>query len=493
MLTVKFLNLSFFEPEVLELLGSSLVARTEPNKTPDLAPQALRSRSASPALLGAQSEAGAVGQGTTVAAVERVPEVTAVGRGQNPKSITTMASAAKVLLARREDGERPGGPFSPSPPPAAALQDPSSKKSAVAGRRNPPTAEVDELVDSNNLSIVRGGEDKAETQLSRWCVSSRFEGRPDGAPRILNGSNARGKLIVGQYSTGESPERNERRSESRRVSPGGESVEQPPQPDAIASPGVCALATAAVTLVDGRPATGQQQLYTPQQGGVRWDVGTIGSGTAGTAAEQGEVGSAEGEVRAGDHHGSTSEATRRLLREALRVKRVLAEMDKADATRSAIDNGLGDEDPEKFLASLGLVELKPLSARLVEALERAPRPLLGDPSVAVPEPRTTRGLRDQVRNAACLCALCVVLSYFCAEVPKHEVHLVRCHPSSPYTSNIRQIPFPGRALTMFWENVGRKFHTSVFRSIKQQPSGALVRHLYSMPPEPDPYQPKRIH
>ncbi|CBN76158.1 conserved unknown protein [Ectocarpus siliculosus] len=358
--------------------------------------EALRSRSASPVLLGAQSEAGAVGQGTTVAAVERVPEVAAVGRGQSLKSITTMASAAKVLLARREDGERLGGPLSLSPTQAAALQDPS-KQSAVAGRRNPPTAEVDDLVDSNsNLSIGRGGDDKAETQLSRWRASNRFEGRPDSAPRILNGSNTRRRLIVGQNSTGESPERNERRSESRRVSPGGESVEQPPQPDAIASPGVYTLATAAITLVDGRPATGQQQLYTPQQGGVRWGVGTFGSGTVGTTAEQGEDGGAEGEVRAGGHHGSTSEATTRLLREALRVKRVLAEMDKADATGSAIDNGLGDEDPEKFLATLGLVELKPLSARLVEALERAPRPLLGDPSVAVPEPRTTRGLRDQV-------------------------------------------------------------------------------------------------
>ncbi|CAN0481534.1 unnamed protein product, partial [Ectocarpus sp. 12 AP-2014] len=119
--------------------------------------EALRSRSASPALLGAQSEAGAVGQGTTVAAVERVPEVAAVARGQNAKSITTMTSAAKVLLARREDGERLGGPFSPSPPPAAASQDHSSKKSAVAGRRNPRTVEVDELVDSNsNLSTIRG-------------------------------------------------------------------------------------------------------------------------------------------------------------------------------------------------------------------------------------------------------------------------------------------------------------------------------------------------
>lgn len=411
------------------------MARTESNKTPDVAVQALRSRSASAALLGAQSEAGTVGQGTTVAAVEPVAEVAAVGRGRDPKSITTMASAAKVLLARREDGERLGDPSPPSPPPAAALQDPSNK-SAVVGRKNPPKAELDELVDSkSNLSIGRGGGGKAETQSSRWRFSNRFEGRPDGAPRILNGSNARGKLIVGQNSTGESPERHERRSESRRVSHGGESAEQPPQPDAIPSRGVCALATTAVTVVDGRPATGQQDLYTSQEGGVRWGVGTIGSGTDGTAAQQGENGDAEGEMRAGDHHGNTSEATRRLLREALRVKRLLAEMDKADATGSAIDNGLGDEDPEKFLACLGLVELKPLTARLVEALERAPRPLLGDPSVAVPEPRTTRGLRGQVRNVACLCAHCVVVTFVCAEVPKHEVHFVRCHPLSPSASN----------------------------------------------------------
>lgn len=100
---------------------------------------------------------------------------------------------------------------------------------------------------------------------------------------------------------------------------------------------------------------------------------------------------------------SSSEATRRLLREALRVKLLLAGMDKEDAaaSSSAADNGLGDEDPERFLASVGLVDLKPLPARLAEALDRAPRAALGDPSVAaaaaVPEPRTTRGLRDQVR------------------------------------------------------------------------------------------------
>lgn len=111
---------------------------------------------------------------------------------------------------------------------------------------------------------------------------------------------------------------------------------------------------------------------------------------------------------AGDN-GSSSEATRRLLREALRVKRLIAGMDKEDTAAAAaagagsssvaVYSGLGDEDPERFLASLGLVELKPLPARLVEALDRAaPRAAgFGDPSAAASEPRTTRGLRDQVR------------------------------------------------------------------------------------------------
>lgn len=103
------------------------------------------------------------------------------------------------------------------------------------------------------------------------------------------------------------------------------------------------------------------------------------------------------------------EATRRLLQEAARVKRLISNLEKADAAAAegGID-GLGEDDPARFLASLRLVELKPLAPKLAEALERAApssEGLMlgggsggGDSSSAsgVPEPRTTRALRDQV-------------------------------------------------------------------------------------------------
>ena len=121
------------------------------------------------------------------------------------------------------------------------------------------------------------------------------------------------------------------------------------------------------------------------------DVGDAGSVKGGT-------GVAEGEGRPGADGGGgrcqSEDATENLLREALRVKGLLATMDRADASTG--DEGLRDEDPGRFLAGLGLIELKPLAGRLGEALERTPEASLGDPAVAMPEPRTARGLRDQV-------------------------------------------------------------------------------------------------
>lgn len=101
------------------------------------------------------------------------------------------------------------------------------------------------------------------------------------------------------------------------------------------------------------------------------------------------------------HRRGSSQATRRLLQEALRVKRLLAAADRADASAAA--DGLGERDPARFLASLHLVELKPLAARLAEALDRAPESLVGaSAAAAVPEPRSTRALRDQVCAHACV-------------------------------------------------------------------------------------------
>lgn len=134
-------------------------------------------------------------------------------------------------------------------------------------------------------------------------------------------------------------------------------------------------------------------------GGDASDVGSAGGGRTGVTEGEGrpEVGGV------GERRRSSEDATEHLLREASRVKGLLAAMDRADSASTPGDDGLRDEDPGRFLGSLGLVELKPLAGRLAEALERTPQALLCDPAVPVPEPRTARGLRDQVACAHACC------------------------------------------------------------------------------------------
>lgn len=91
----------------------------------------------------------------------------------------------------------------------------------------------------------------------------------------------------------------------------------------------------------------------------------------------------------------SSDATRRLLREAQRVQRLLETMDKADA--SGADDGLRHEDPLHVINALGLIDVKPLTAKLAHMLDRTPEALMGGGfSDGVPDARSTRGLRDQV-------------------------------------------------------------------------------------------------
>lgn len=147
---------------------------------------------------------------------------------------------------------------------------------------------------------------------------------------------------------------------------------------------------------DRSPAAARQR--NARQGDTERNVSDVGSTTGGTGVAEGEGGPG---VDGGGERSRSEDATERLLREALRVKGLLARMDRTDASTGG--DGLRDEDPERFLAGLGLVELKPLAGRLAEALERTPQALLGDPAVAVPEPRTARGLRDQVTCVRVCC------------------------------------------------------------------------------------------
>lgn len=195
------------------------------------------------------------------------------------------------------------------------------------------------------------------------------------------------------------------------------------QPQQTSFPAICTHSTTAADIVnDGsRPPAGiataaeKQQRHTPNHYG---DIAVVKRDDANpevfeVAVSRGESNNsranADGNVDTENSSGGTngdhrrcgsSEETRRLLHEALRVKRLLEKMDRIDASSAADgeNDGLGDEDPECFLATLGLIELKPLAARLSEALDRAPESLLGGPSVAGPEPRTTRALRNQVHG-----------------------------------------------------------------------------------------------
>lgn len=119
----------------------------------------------------------------------------------------------------------------------------------------------------------------------------------------------------------------------------------------------------------------------------------------------------------GDTDTADADATKRLLQEAARIKRLLAAMERSDATAEGGADGLENEDSARFISSLGLVELKPIEPRLEEALECAAPPTEdmlfsglggggGDPCVnSVPEPRTTRALRDQVRVHTRVCCV----------------------------------------------------------------------------------------
>lgn len=336
-------------------------------------PSALTSRISSAPL--APSEFGAV---------THVAEAGIPAAATDQPTTTTMASAAKVLLAREEQGRKRSGSLEPPHPLAAAKQVSSLKQTMAArcsGERSKAEVIAHEIGSRDLLGRTRN-ENKG--RVARAANKDGPNGRE--SPPHLEQTRVRGSSV-----------RNERSTDPGRVSPDAGSAIRP-----ASSAGVCVTAAAAAVAADGLcPTAGQQHICIPRQEGVVRVVDGIGSSVAGPKDEDGGGTVASGATAAEGRRGSSSEATRRLLREALRVKRRLAAMDRADGAASTADNGLGDEDPERFIASLGLAELKPLSARLVEALDRPPQALLGDSSVAVPEPRTTRGLRDQV------CRLCV--------------------------------------------------------------------------------------
>lgn len=326
---------------------------------------------------------------------------TAVTRARVPASAadqtttTTMASAAKVLLARKEEqGQKRNCSLESPPPPAAVSQAPSLKETVASrGQETRLTAEV--VVQDDRSNVLRG-RTSHENNQEEGLIQTR--GRLASAA-VQKGPNRRATPPhLEQTRVQESPVRHETSTEPGRVSPGGGSSAQPVSPAGVCSPFAAtsiAIATAA-SADDLNPAAAQQYVHTPRQEGAVRVVDGAGRSTGVPKEGDGGVAVASGGASAGDGRGSSSEATRRLLREALRVKRLLAAMDKADAAASTADNGLGDEDPERYISSLGLAEVKPLAARLGEALDRQPEALLRDPSVAVPEPRTTRGLRDQV-------------------------------------------------------------------------------------------------
>lgn len=89
------------------------------------------------------------------------------------------------------------------------------------------------------------------------------------------------------------------------------------------------------------------------------------------------------------------DSAKRLFQEAVRVKRLLAAADRADASLEE-DDGIRDKDPTRFIASLGLVELKPLAPNVSDAIHLAPDDSFGDSSATAVDLRTTRALRDQV-------------------------------------------------------------------------------------------------
>lgn len=317
---------------------------------------------------GGASSARRVGRGVKAEVV-----VPAAGCGQRAQ--TTMASAAQVLLARVEESEGLG----------PRLEEPL--EGVAVGRCVRCKAEVnmEEITRAPPIGNV-AGESRGEggrTVVSEWGANKEFDETVGGAAATGSSPN----IASGAYRSEKASTPKRPRSHEMSRGPSGALLVGDPAvrvatPAASASP--AERAPASTLGIDGlSPAAGQQHNSPPRQrsgGGIERQREGIHPPT-GT-----------------ERRGSSPETTKRLLREALRVKRLLAAMDGDDAAASADD--LREEDPEAFLAGLGLVELKPLSAKLVEALDRGPRPFLGDPAAAVSEPRTTRGLRDQV----CVCA-----------------------------------------------------------------------------------------
>ena len=378
-------------------------------------PRNSSAQSSSSAPSGRVAEPAQGGAATTASALP--PAATAMGQ---PAAGTTMASAAKFLLARTGaggggEGRTGGSTTSPSPPPPSLAEPQGASSAPATSARGETEGSSDAAVgrqtnSGGRLERTNGeGEDEAQRRdgLEEEGAAEAGRDRPDRRERP---SPPR----VHQPRARESPPWHQHGIAAFRVLLSGESEEARP-----VFPPPARVGALAPTAVDEGPPSAEQRHTAPPQrseGGVGRDTSEEGrkrrkAGTVDGDRESGGGGGvASGDTPAGDSSSSSSsEATRRLLREALRVKRLIDGMDKEDTAAAAAagsssgavdDNGLKDEDPERFLASLGLVEPKPLSARLVEALDRAgPRAaVFGDPSAAVSEPRTTRGLRDQVRG-----------------------------------------------------------------------------------------------
>ncbi|CAM9456742.1 unnamed protein product, partial [Scytosiphon promiscuus] len=355
---------------------------------------AARAVSQTSATLGPSSGTGGVGSAAKAGAMTAAA---ALGRkGQT----TTMASAAQVLLARAEADEGLG----------LTLGD--SNEGAAVEKGVPKKAWVDVGDDTSRPSIVggngEGNQEEGRTLLSGWCANRESEGTPDGAAEIQSSRNTAGEVDGFEKARArESPGLHEMSLGASKASPGGGARGNQASSAAFAYP-----AKGAPSLVPGvdstSPATGRKHNSALRQQSSGDEV-------------------YERRLKGGDSHaglerrGSSSEATRRLLREALRVKRLLAAMDEEDDTA----DGLGDEDPERFLAGLGFVELKPLSTKLVEAFDRGPRPSLGDPSAAAAPGRNPGCMGIQLRVVAALGKEVVQRVEACAEARRLHATLRR--------------------------------------------------------------------
>ncbi|CAM9335731.1 unnamed protein product, partial [Laminaria digitata] len=310
-------------------------------------------------------------------------EAASLPRGQ----ATTMASAATVLLARvvaveKRDHLSAGSPASQ----VCAEEEEEEEEEPVAretGAREQPSPRMRHGLEFNlsgNSEVGAGAERKGRA-LSAASGEGELRGGEGGVLSIED----EWRRPVGSRSVGNAPEalRSPSRRGHVRTSPAPTGSAWAERPDAATAEVEGPIASVDRTKNDSRNGV---------TGGDASDIGSAGGGRTGVTEGEGrpEVGGV------GERRRSSEDATEHLLREASRVKGLLATMDRADSASTPGDDGLRDEDPGRFLASLGLVELKPLAGRLAEALERTPQALLCDPAVPVPEPRTARGLRDQV-------------------------------------------------------------------------------------------------